>query len=467
MGRGEVVVAQEAPAAVVTSRDGSGLPLPPLVPGGVREHARVLKELVPSTLGLLQDGLPISYLKFGPERLGARLAPRVAIVLTPQGAHDVLAGADGAMDKGGETFESFRELSPNVFNLGHEEWVPRKRALQPVFTKQRVSEYAAAMSSVVAEAGPQWAALGTLDVQEHTRRLTSEILGRALLGRELASHTDVLGRGFDLMTGHVLWRGAHVIKAPRWVPTPGVRRYRSAERDVLALCDEALTHARETGGEDAPLLRRLLEAADPVTGEPLTDDQRRNDLLTFLMAGHDTTATTLTYALWELARHPEWQDAVAEEALAVGRRELTPSDVENMPTTVRVIHEALRLCPPARDAVRMATRDVGVDGFRIPAGWIVLVSITTLHRDPAAWDSPDDFNPARWAEKSDRSRWQFLPFGGGQRKCIGDHFAMLEASIALASLVRDLVLSPIDDFVPEYAFTTHSAGPVRMKVSAR
>ena len=449
------------------SRDGAGLPLPPRVPGGMRDHVEKLTYNHHTAVRLVEEGSTVSYLAFGPERLGARLAPRVALVTSARGAHDVLAGADGAVDKLGAMYESFCALSPNVFNLPHERWVPRKRALQPVFTKPRTREYAASISGVAAEAGPVWAEAGVLDVQEHARRLTTEILGQSLLGRELGSQADLLATAFEDITGYVLWRGTVPLAPPLWMPTPGKRRYRAAEHAVLELCGEALDEARRTGGEGAPLLRRLLEATDPVTGDPLTEDQRRNDLMTFMLAGHDTTASTLTYALWQLGRHPQWQDKVAAEATALGRSELTPADVERLPSAVHVLHEAMRLCPPAPNAVRQTVRDVAVDGFRIPAGWVLLVSIYALHRDPAVWEDAEKFDPSRWTRPHTRSRWQYLPFSGGQRKCIGDHFAMLEATIALASLVRDLVLTPVDDFEMEFAFTARSAGPVRMQVAPR
>lgn len=133
---------------------------------------------------------------------------------------------------------------------------------------------------------------------------------------------------------------------------------------------------------DAPLVRVLIEAIDPETGLPLTDDEICAELVLFMLAGHDTTSTTLTYALWSLGHHPGIQDRVRAEVATLGDRPLTPDDVIQLGLTVRVLHEALRLCPPASGTARTPTRDIVVDGYRVPAKTIALVSFYTLHRDP-------------------------------------------------------------------------------------
>jgi cytochrome P450 len=238
---------------------------------------------------------------------------------------------------------------------------------------------------------------------------------------------------------------------------------------MTELCDETIDAVRADPDFDAPLVRRMLETRDPETGEGLSHEAIVNDLITFLLAGHDTTATTIAYALWQLGRHPEWQDAVAAEAAAVGHRTLTPDDVRALPLTVRVVHESLRMCPPALGIGRKVMRDVAVDGNRIPKDWIAVVNIVALHHDPAAWEEPERFDPDRFLpERSQgRSRYQFVPFAAGQRKCIGDHFAMLEATVAVATLVRELRFASEGEYTIEMAFTTRSSTPVDARVEAR
>jgi cytochrome P450 len=213
----------------------------------------------------------------------------------------------------------------------------------------------------------------------------------------------------------------------------------------------------------------LIAATDPSTGQTLSDDAIRDELILFLLAGHDTTATTLTYALWALCHHREMQDKVSAEVIGIGDRELTPDDVPRLPYTIQVLHEALRLCPPGAATSRMAMQDIEVDGYRVAAGTMVIVGIYALHRDPALWDHPLVFDPDRFSRENSegRDRWQYLPFGAGPRSCIGDHFAMLEATLALATIVRRTeIRSTVDDFPMIVPFTTVAAAPIRAEVKA-
>ncbi|UTT50523.1 cytochrome P450 [Rhodococcus gordoniae] len=212
---------------------------------------------------------------------------------------------------------------------------------------------------------------------------------------------------------------------------------------------------------------RISELTDPATGKPFTDKEIRDDLFAFLFAGHDTTATTLTYSLWQLGRNPGIQERVAPEAVDLGDRPLRANDIEHLPCTVQVIHESLRMCPPGATTGRMAMQDVEVDGYRIPAGTNTVVGIYALHRDPALWDEPEKFDPERFApgRPGNRLRRQYLPFGGGPRTCIGDRFAMLEATLGLASIVRKLCVQSLHDECPvKTPFTSVAAEPVPARV---
>jgi cytochrome P450 len=219
---------------------------------------------------------------------------------------------------------------------------------------------------------------------------------------------------------------------------------------------------------EAPLVRALIAATDPQTGQTLSNDEVCDELVLFMLAGHDTTSTTLTYALWALGGHLDMQDKVRAEVAQIGDRELTPDDVSRLGYTIQVLHEALRLCPPAAATARMAMQDIAVDGYHVEAGTMLVVGIYALHRDPALWDRPLVFDPGRFTPQNskDRDRWQYLPFGAGPRSCIGDHFAMLEATLALATIVRSTEIRSIDtDFPVVLPFTMIAAAPIRARVS--
>jgi cytochrome P450 len=217
-------------------------------------------------------------------------------------------------------------------------------------------------------------------------------------------------------------------------------------------------------------VRALMGAVDPVTGRQLTDDEIRDELIVFISAGHDTTATTMAYALWQLGRHPELQDRLRAEVDAIGDRQLTPDDVPSLGYTVQVLHEALRLCPPGAANGRLLTQDVEVDGYRVKAGSMVTVGVYALQRDPRLWDRATEFDPDRFRPEVAKSidRWQYLPFGAGPRTCVGDHFAMLELALALATIVRTVEIRSADEEFPMVTpFTTVAGGPVVARVTRR
>jgi cytochrome P450 len=263
-------------------------------------------------------------------------------------------------------------------------------------------------------------------------------------------------------------RALQPLRAPRWLPTPARHRARAAGDTLHRLADEILHACRADPTRDAPLVQALIAASDPATGRALSDNEIGNELISFMLAGHDTTATTLTYALWALGHNPDMQKQVRAEVTALGDRELTPEDVPALGYTVQVLHESLRLCPPAAVTGRMAMCDLTVHGCRVEAGTMLIVGIYALHRDPALWDHPLVFDPDRFsAENSNgRDRWQFIPFGAGPRSCIGDHFAMLEATLALASIVQRIEIESIEAAFPiSVPFTTVAAAPIRARVT--
>jgi cytochrome P450 len=309
-----------------------------------------------------------------------------------------------------------------------------------------------------------------VDLDTECRKLTLRALGRSVLGVDLDERADDVGRALRASLTWVADRAARPVNPPRWLPTRGQRVARRANDTLHRLAAEILRAVRVDPDRDAPLVRALIEVIDPQTDRPLTDDEICHELVLFMLAGHDTTSTTLTYALWSLGHHPVIQDRVRVEVAALGEDALTPDDVPELGLTVRVLHEALRLCPPAAGTMRCPTRDIVVEGHRVEAGTMALVSFYALHRDPALWEDPLRFDPDRFLpERSKgRSRWQYLPFGGGPRSCIGDHFAMLEATLALATIIRAAEIGSLDeDFPLATPFTVVAAAPIRARVRAR
>ena len=234
-----------------------------------------------------------------------------------------------------------------------------------------------------------WGDGAELDLDHECRRLTLRVLSRSVLGVDLDARADALVEPLLTAAIYITNRAVRPVRAPWWLPTPARRRARAASATFHRLADDILQACRADPTRDATLVRALIDVADPETGQTLSDDDIRHELVVFLGAGYDTTATTLTYALWALGRHPELQDRVAAEVAALGDRPLTSDDVPRLGYTVQVLHEALRLCPPAAGTSRMVMKDFDVDGYRVEAGTLVMVGIYAMHRDPV-------FGTIRW-----------------------------------------------------------------------
>jgi cytochrome P450 len=453
---------------MVTRPDVTALPLAPRNPLPYWRRLAAARQF-DSGLELLRDsGGSVTRSVLGPRWI----APPLVFVSSPQGAHDVLARTDAFAERAATPIavELRRLVGDNLLVMPHRDWLPRRRALQPIFTKHHVPRFAGHMAEVAEQLADRWALGAAVDLDAECRELTLRALGHSILATDLADRTELVGAAIRVGGKWAADRGLRPVNLPRWWPTRGQRRARAASASLHAFAAEILAECRADPARDAPLVRALMQTTDPQTGRPLSDRAICDELVLFLLAGHDTTATVLTYALWALGHRPDLQHRVAAEAEALGDRRLTHEDVPQLRYTMRVLHEAMRLCPPAPAVGRMVMDDIEVDGYRLPAGSCAIVAIYAMHRDPALWDDPLRFDPDRFSpERSKgRDRWQYLPFGGGPRGCMGDHFAMLEATLALATIIRRVkVLSMSADFPTTTPLTMIAAAPIRARVGLR
>ncbi|WP_301123863.1 cytochrome P450 [Mycolicibacterium fortuitum] len=444
------------------------LPLAPENPLSRRERVDAIRSFHTGMDKLRDAGGPVTRFSIGPRWL----IPPIVAVTSPRGIHDVLAIRDGSIDKASTVSTELRRIiGNNLFVMPYDEWQPRRRTLQPVFTKQRVNEFGGHMAQATESVITAWADGATVDLDAHSRTLTLRALGRSVLGLDDPDNADTVADPLREATSYAVARALRPLRAPHWLPTRSRRRALNAAATVRGLAHDILRSCRADPTREAPLVRALIEATDPETGEKLSDSDIVDEMIIFLFAGHDTTATTIAFALWALGRHTEIQDRVFAEVTALGTREfITPGDVAKLPYTEQVLKESLRLCPPGPTGTRMTTRDVEIDGYRVQAGTMIAFGRMAVQRDPSLWDDVLEFNPDRFSPENEagRDRWQYLPFGGGPRNCIGNHFAMLEATLAVATIVRRVQIRSLgDDFPLAVPFTMVADAPILAEVKRR
>lgn len=405
------------------------------------------------------------------------LAPKwlrsdVVVVSSPRGAHDILARDDENVERAMTrmSWELRRLIGDGLLVVPHREWRPRRRALQSVFAEQHLPRFAGHMAEAAGQLARRWGDGAQVDLDAECRALTLRALCRSMLGLEDDQRMVELGSALRAAVTWAADRALHPVNSPHWLPTRRQRQARAASRALHELATEMLHACRSDPARRAPLVRALMQTVDRQTDQPLTDRAICDELVSSMIAGHQTTSIALTYALWALGHSPECQDRVAAEAAHLGDRQLTHADMPRLGYTVQVLREALRLCPPVRAVERFVTKDIDVDGHRVQAGTHVVVTVKAIHRDPALWDDPLTFDPDRFSPQRSPGydRWQYLPFGAGPRACIGEHVAMVEATLAVAAIARQIEIRSVESYFPVTAgLTAVVTAPIRARVRQR
>jgi cytochrome P450 len=315
-------------------------------------------------------------------------------------------------------------------------WLRQRRLSQPAFLKSRVLSYAPVMGELTRQMLAKWRPGQPIDIHYAFSELTSAIALKTLFDLDdpgdRERFTETLRLAFDLMSA----RFRVLFKLPNWVPTPANLRLRRAVRDLFAVVDGFIAQGRHRKEPGDDLLSRLVAAQDD-DGTRMTDRQLRDEMMTLYLAGHETTALTLSWTWLLLAQHPEAEDRlVAEWRKVLAGRTPTPDDLPHLPYTDAVITEAMRVYPPVYLIGREATRDLELGGYRVKKGYTVFMSQWVNHRDPKYFPDPEAFRPERWLDGLARRlpKYAYYPFGGGPRVCIGNTFALMEAAIILAAV---------------------------------
>ena len=436
-------------------------------------------------------------------RIDLPLQRSVAIV-GPKAIYDVLVGQAQCFEKSPMLRTALYPLAGNgLFTSEGPLWKRQRKLMSPIFRFKELHSYANAMARCAENGMAEWRDGETLDIARETTRIAMSVAGKTLFDADTFSEADELGSAMSsaldwvnestqtpllmlqsrvktaLMVGsetapqpiaNLCGRLKDALHAP--IIPPGKRRDTiTAALDVLEGRVERMIAERRnatTPGED--LLTQLLGACDEA-GSGMSDKQVRDEILTLFIAGHETTASGLAWSLYLLARHPEAYERAQQEADALTEEHVRFEDVKALPFCSRVFKEALRMYPPIYIFGRQAVKPVTVAGYKLPRGTIAFLCPFTTHYRQDLWEEPHRFNPDRFTPEAEqnRPREAFLPFSGGPRTCIGNHFALMEAPIVLATLLRRarFELASSQQVEPHASATLRPLGGVPMRIHLR
>lgn len=367
-------------------------------------------------------------------RFGSR---KILVVCHPDLMHQVLR--DGSLfDKGGPLFEQARPVLGNgVVTCPHAEHRRQRRLVQPAFTADRLGGYAAVVGTQVEQALRSWQTGQVIDVVTAMNAITAATTAQILFAANLASEELADLQQCLTVVSQGVFRRMLTPAVLRRVPTPGNRRFDRAIARLDQLVARIITAYRHDETDHGDMLSMLVSARDE-RGDALADREIRDQIISFILAGTETTATALAWALYLLALHPEVEQRLHNEVDTVLSGEVaTYADLPNLGYARQILDETLRLHPPIWLMTREVTRNTQLAGATVSAGATVLISPYLVHHRPDLFPDPDRFDPDRWRpDHPTPPRGAYIPFGGGARKCIGDALALTEATLMLATLAR-------------------------------
>lgn len=364
---------------------------------------------------------------------------RLVLLVHPDDVERVLVKDHKLFSKDKGTHDLSSVLGNGLLTSEGEFWKRQRRLAQPAFHRERIQSYASTMVELGVRAVERLERAATVDLHDELMRLTLEVVGRTLFDADLSGDARDVGEALEAVVRRFENVRIGLLSILDKLPTAQNREFASGVSRLDAILATMIRERRKSPSDRGDLLSMLIAAQDD-DGSQMTDRQLRDEAMTIFLAGHETTAIALTWALVLLASHPDARDELERELDVVleGRRP-TLAELPKLRFTERVVLEAMRLRPPAWAVGREALADVRLGGYHFEKGTQLWVSPYAAHRDPRWWSEPDEFRPARWeADRAKQPKFSYFPFGGGPRVCIGNGFAMMEAVLLLATLAQHL-----------------------------
>lgn len=389
---------------------------------------------------------PFTYLVSLPQRYGPvvrlQLGPRLFYLISqPADVMHVLQDNQRAYTRGYDVL--YPLMGQGLFTAEGAHWLRQRRLLQPAFHRQQLAGLVDQITSCVTALLERWQQRDKptqpLNMEAEMTRLTQTVIFKTMFSADIDADLPVVGAAFDATLAYLQSALFLPVTLPLWLPIPAHRHFLRGRQVLDDIVYRLIARRRQSGDSPNDLLSMLLQARDADSGEGMSDRQIRDEAVTMFFAGHETTASTLTWVWYLLSKHPTVARQVEQEvATVLGDRTPTFADLPNLVYIRRVIDETLRLYPPAWMFWRTAAVDDRIDNYTIPAGAKVLLSPYVTHRQPSAWANPEGFDPDRFRPEqiSERPRFAYFPFGGGPHQCIGNHLAIMEAQIAIAMLTQ-------------------------------
>jgi cytochrome P450 len=344
----------------------------------------------------------------------------------------------------GKAFEYMKALLGNglVTNEG-EFWRKQRRMAQPAFHKVKLAKLTEAMTGLIEEFLDEWEQKyqsgDRINLSQEMNLLALKIVSKALFQSEVGDAIYKIGDHLNYALYRMMMRLRNPFLPPRWVPTAANRKEQKAIKELFSIIDGIIAERQQDPQEYNDLLAMLMHSQDEDTGEKMSNQQLRDEVMTLFMAGHESSSAALGYLFWLLSQYPDIDQRVDQELAAnLGNEAFTFESFRKVPYSSQVINEVLRLYPPAWTIGRKAVEDDEIDGYHVPAGTSIMIPSYVVHRDADLWEQPNEFLPDRWQTQrvKELPRFAYFPFGGGPRLCIGDQFALLEIHAVLALLKR-------------------------------
>jgi len=366
---------------------------------------------------------------------------KMVFLTKPDYIKHVLATNNKSYHKGIEYEQLKLTLGEGLLTSEGSFWLRQRRLSQPSFHRKKIALFVDTMVNSTQELLNDWATRDQekLDVLPEMMKVTLDVIGKTMFSSQVKSQAEVVENALGVLVEDAFRRIQAMLRVPLWIPTPNNRQTRKAitnlDKVIFALIDQR----RATGESQDDLLSMLMEAEDADTGERMSDMQLRDEAMTIFIAGHETTANVLTWALYLMAKNPAVQEKLVAEVDAVLQgKPPTMEHTTQLDYTRMVLEETMRLYPPAWAIGRKAIEDDTIGGYKINKGDNILICPLATHRSEQFWDQPLAFRPERFSKAAakERHRFEYFPFGGGPRLCIGNNFAMLEMQIILTMLVQ-------------------------------